>query len=93
MAKVSFIHQLQAAYMAQVRRIPAKGVYASKERQMEVQAAHSRKFMRQAARSVGKSNKLGFRRRVQTTVEIMCENDFWAVLCRSNVAQKGGGKK
>ncbi|MCM7261557.1 hypothetical protein M8N55_16695 [Enterobacter hormaechei] len=35
-------------------------------------------------RSVGKSNKLGFRRRAETTAALICEMNFWALGCRSN---------
>lgn len=53
MAKFTDVHDLLTAYQKQARKIPAKGVYASKQRQKEVQAAHTRKVMRQRKRSVG----------------------------------------
>lgn len=84
MAKFTDVHDLLTAYQKQARKIPPKGVYASKQRQQEVQAAHTRKVMRQRKRSVGKSNKLGFRRRAETTAALICEMNFWALVCRSN---------
>lgn len=87
MAKSTYVHDLLTAYQKQARKIPAKGVYASKQRQQEVQAAHMRKVMRQRRRSVGKCNKLGFRRRAETTAALICEMNFWALVCRSNRQQ------
>ncbi|ELY4807019.1 hypothetical protein QL217_16255 [Cronobacter malonaticus] len=84
MAKFTDVHDLLTAYRKQARRIPAKGVYASKQRQQEVQEAHIRKVMRQGRRSVGKSNKLGFRRRAETTAALICDMNFWALVCRRN---------
>lgn len=84
MAKFTDVHDLLTAYRKQARRIPAKGVYASKQRQQEVQEAHIRKVMRQRRRSVGKSNKLGFRRRAEITAALICEDNFWALVCRRN---------
>ncbi|MCO6575875.1 hypothetical protein KFU41_15080 [Escherichia coli] len=84
MTKSTDVHDLLTAYKKQARKIPAKGVYASKQRQQEVQSAHTRKVMRQRKRSVGKSNKLGFRRRAETTAALICEMNFLALVCRSN---------
>ncbi len=84
MSKSTDVHDLLTAYQKQARKIPAKGVYASKQRQQEVQAAHTRKVMRQRKRSVGKSNKLGFRRRAETMAALICGMNFWALVCRSN---------
>ncbi|EIX9050889.1 hypothetical protein MLE16_001564 [Klebsiella oxytoca] len=84
MTKFTDVHDLLAAYQKQARKVPPKGIYASKQRRDEVQAAHTRKVMRQRKRSVGKSNKLGFRRRAETTAALICEMNFWASLCRSN---------
>lgn len=84
MSKSTDVHDLLTAYQKQARKIPAKGVYASKQRQQEVQAAHTRKVMRQRKRSVGKSNKLGGRRRAEVVVALICEMNFWALVCRSN---------
>ncbi|EOE5646359.1 hypothetical protein ACKJVH_004023 [Cronobacter sakazakii] len=84
MAKFTDVHDLLTAYRKQARRIPAKGVYASKQRRQEVQAAHKRKVMRQRRRSVGKANKLGFRRRAEITAALIGEMNFWALVCRSN---------
>lgn len=84
MAKSSDVHDLLTAYQKQARKIPAKGVYASRQRQIEVQAAHTRKVMRQRRRSVGKSNKLGCRFTAQMRVEMICDMNFWALVCRSN---------
>ncbi len=84
MGKSTDVHDLLSTYQKQARKIPAKGVYASKQRRDEVQAAHVRKVMRQRNRSVGKLNKLGFRRRAETTAAIICEMNFWALVCRSN---------
>lgn len=84
MAKSTDVHDLLTAYQKQARKIPAKGVYASKQRQQEVQAAHTRKVMRQRRRSVGKSNKLGCRLTAEMRVAVICDMNFWALVCRSN---------
>lgn len=84
MAKSTDVHDLLTAYQKQARKIPAKGVYASRRRQIEVQAAHERKVMRKRRRSVGKSNKLGFRLTAEIRVALICDMNFWALVCRSN---------
>lgn len=84
MAKFTDVHDLLTAYQKQARKIPPKGVYASKQRQQEVQAAHTRKVMRQRKRSAGKSNKIGGRRRAEVLAALICEMNFWALVCRSN---------
>ncbi len=84
MAKSSDVHDLLTAYQKQARKIPAKGVYASKQRQVEVQAAHTRKVLRKRRRSVGKSNKFGFRLTAEMRVALICEMNFWALVCRTN---------
>lgn len=78
------VRDLLTAYQKQARRVLPNGVYASKQRRDEVRAAHTRKVMRQRRRSVGKSNKLGFRRRAETTAALICEMNFWAMVCRNN---------
>lgn len=84
MPKFTDVHDLLTAYQKQARKVPAKGVYASKHRRDEVQAAHARKIIRQRKRSVGKSNKLGGRRRAEVLAALICEINFWALVCRSN---------
>ncbi len=84
MAKSSDVHDLLSAYQKQARKIPPKGIYASRRRQVEVQAAHTRKIMRKRRRSVGKSNKLGFRLTAEMRVALICDMNFWALVCRSN---------
>jgi hypothetical protein len=84
MGKFTDVHDLLTAYQKQAQKIPAKGVYASKQRQQEVQAAHTRKVLRQRKRSVGRSNKLGGRRRAEVLAALICEMNFWALVCRSN---------
>jgi hypothetical protein len=84
MAKSSDVHDLLTAYQQQARKIPAKGVYASRHRQQEVQAAHTRKVLRQRKRSAGKSNKLGYRLTAEMRVALICDMNFWALVCRSN---------
>lgn len=84
MAKSSDVHDLLMAYQKQDRKVPAKGVYASRQRQIEVQAAHTRKIMRKRQRSVGKSNKLGYRMTAEIRVALICDMNFWALVCRSN---------
>ncbi|HBS6381374.1 TPA: hypothetical protein ACUI7G_001065 [Klebsiella pneumoniae] len=84
MAKFTDVHDLLTAYQKQARKVPAKGVYASKQRRDEVQAAHARKAIRKRKRSVGKSNKLGGRRRAEVLAALICEMNFWALVCRSN---------
>lgn len=84
MAKFTDVHDLLTAYQKQARKIPPKGVYASRHRQVEVQAAHVRKLMRKRRRSVGKSNKLGCRFTAEMRVALICDMNFWALVCRSN---------
>ncbi|MFO3838619.1 hypothetical protein PTC90_14585 [Klebsiella grimontii] len=84
MTKSSDVHDLLIAYQKQARKIPAKGVYASRQRQIEVKAAHTRKIMRKRRRSVGKSNKLGCRFTAEMRVALICDMNFWALVCRSN---------
>lgn len=84
MAKSSDVHDLLVAYQKQAKKVPAKGVYASRQRQVEVQAAHVRKLMRKRRRSVGKSNKLGYRLTAEIRVALICDMNFWALVCRSN---------
>ncbi|MEC5371921.1 hypothetical protein [Pseudocitrobacter sp. MW920760] len=87
MAKSSDVHDLLTAYQQQARKIPAKGVYASRQRQVEVNAAHVRKLTRKRRRSVGKSNKLGCRFTAEMRVALICDMNFWALVCRSNRQQ------
>lgn len=87
MAKFTDVHDLLSAYQKQARKVPAKGVYASRHRQVEVQAAHVRKIMRKRRRSVGKSNKLGCRFTAEMRVALICDMNFWALVCRSNRQQ------
>ncbi|HAY4529105.1 TPA: hypothetical protein JZ950_000302 [Escherichia coli] len=84
MPKFTDVHDLLTAYQKQARKVPAKGVYASKQRRDEVQAAHARKIIRQRKRSVGRSNKLGGRRRAEVLAALICEMNFLALVCRSN---------
>ena len=86
MAKSSDVHDLLCAYQKQARKIPAKGVYATRQRQEEVNAAHARKVRRKRRRSVGKSNKLGCRFTAEMRVALICDMNFWALICRSNRA-------
>jgi len=83
-AKSSDVHDLLTAYQKQARKIPPKGVYASRHRQVEVNTAHVRKLMRKRRRSVGKSNKLGYRLTAEMRVALICDMNFWALVCRSN---------
>lgn len=83
-AKSSDVHDLLTAYQKQARKIPPKGVYASRHRQVEVNAAHVRKLVRKRRRSVGKSNKLGYRLTAEIRVALICDMNFWALVCRSN---------
>ncbi|EMG3895333.1 TPA: hypothetical protein ACN7P9_002961 [Klebsiella pneumoniae] len=87
MSKSTDVHDLLTAYQKHAQKIPAKGVYASKQRRDEVQAAHSRKVFRQRRRSVGKSNKFGFRLTAELRVAMICDMNFWALVCRSNRKQ------
>ncbi|CAM7343102.1 30S ribosomal protein S21 [Klebsiella michiganensis] len=87
MTKYTDVHDLLTAYQKQARKIPAKGVYASRHRQVEVNAAHVRKIMRKRRRSVGKSNKLGCRFTAEMRVALICDMNFWALVCRSNRKQ------
>lgn len=89
MAKSSDVHDLLTAYQQQARKIPAKGVYASRHRQIEVNAAHIRKIMRKRRRSTGKSNKLGYRFTAEMRVVLIFDMNFWALVCRSNRKQEG----
>lgn len=84
MSKSSDVHDLLTAYQKQARKIPPKGVYASRHRQVEVNAAHVRKIMRKRRRAAGKSNKLGYRLTAEMRVAMICDMNFWALVCRSN---------
>ncbi|WP_439412144.1 hypothetical protein [Enterobacter ludwigii] len=92
MAKFTDVHDLLTAYQKQARKIPPKGVYATKQRRAEVNAAHARKLMRKRRRSVGKSNKLGFRITAEMQVALICDMNFWALVCRSNRKNDVEGK-
>lgn len=85
MAKFTNVHDLLSAYQKHARKVPAKGVNASKQRRDEVRAAHTRKVMRKRRRSVGKSNKFGFRVTAEMRVGMICEMNFLALVCRSNL--------
>lgn len=87
MAKFTNVHDLLSAYQKQTRKVPAKGVYASKQRRDEVQAAHTRQVIRKRRRSVGKSNKFGFRVTAEMRVGMICEMNFLALVCRTNRQQ------
>ncbi len=87
MAKFTDVHDLLTAYQQQARKVPAKGVYASRHRQVEVNTAHVRKLTRKRRRSVGKSNKLGCRFTAEMRVALICDMNFWALVCRSNRKQ------
>ncbi|WP_319733772.1 hypothetical protein [Cronobacter malonaticus] len=78
MAKFTDVHDLLSAYQKQARKIPPKGVYASRHRQVEVNAAHVRKLMRKRRRSVGKSNKLGYRLTAEMRVALICDMNLRA---------------
>ncbi|HEY4436061.1 MAG TPA: hypothetical protein VGN40_07845 [Lelliottia sp.] len=84
MAKFTDVHDLLTAYQKQARKVPARGVYASKQRRNEVNAAHVRKVIRKRRRSVGKSNKNGCRFTAEMRVALICDMNFWARVCRSN---------
>ncbi|WP_241597540.1 hypothetical protein [Rosenbergiella epipactidis] len=84
MAKFTNVHDLLVSYQGQYRKIPAKGVYASKERRDELQASHARKVHRKRKRSVGKSNKLGFRFSAEIRTAMICEANFLAMVCRES---------
>ncbi|QGJ41042.1 hypothetical protein E4179_12360 [Citrobacter freundii] len=88
MSKFTDVHDLLTAYQKQARKIPAKGVYASRHRHVEVNAAHVRKIMRKRRRSVGKSNKLGCRFTAEMRVALICDMNFYALVCRSNRKQE-----
>ena len=88
MGKSTDVHDLLSAYQKQARKIPPKGVYASRTRQVEVQAAHVRKIMRKRRRSVGRSNKLGCRFTAEMRVALICDMNFWALVCRFNRRQE-----
>lgn len=84
MSKFTDVHDLLTAYQKQARKIPAKGVYASRHRQVEVNSAHVRRLERKRRRSVGKSNKRGYRFTAEMRVALICDMNFWALVCRSN---------
>ena len=84
MGKSTDVHDLLVAYQKQAKKIPAKGVYSSRKRQLEVQAAYIRKLTRKRRRSVGRSNKNGFRFTAEMRVSLICDMNFWALVCRSN---------
>ncbi|MDV0835109.1 hypothetical protein [Citrobacter freundii] len=47
-----------------------------------------RKIMRKRRRSAGKSNKLGYRFTAEMRVALICDMNFWALVCRSNRKQE-----
>ena len=84
MSKFTNVHDLLISYQNQHRKIPAKGVYASRERREELQASHIRKLRRKRKRSVGKSNKLGFRLSAEIRAAMICEANFLAMVFRES---------
>lgn len=82
--KFSCVHDLVVAHGKQIKKVPAKGVYATAQRRKEVQNAHARKVIRSKKRSVGKSNKLGCRRSAEGMAYVIAEANFSAMICRQN---------
>ncbi|OKP30174.1 hypothetical protein [Serratia fonticola] len=90
MSKVTFLDDLNKAYMAEltVRRKRACAPYKNmhKDRWTEVCNTHNRKMIRSNRRSVGKSNKLGVRRTAKGMCGFLMEINMWAMICRNNRA-------
>ncbi|MDK9607086.1 hypothetical protein [Lelliottia wanjuensis] len=86
MSKATTIENLAQAYSKQRRALTlrARTVYSDKYRWLEVVGAQHRRVSRKMRRSVGKSNKLGFRATASGRVAAMCEVDMWAQICRRN---------
>ncbi|HEY2452848.1 MAG TPA: hypothetical protein VGI71_09545 [Scandinavium sp.] len=86
MSKATAIEKLAQAYSKQRRAltIRSRTVYADKDRWLEVCGAQNRRVRRKWRRSVGKSNKLGFRSTASGRVAAMCEADMWSQICRNN---------
>lgn len=86
MSKSTTINELSKAYAIQREALirSARSVYKDKERWLEVVRAQNRRVRRKWRRSVGKSNKLGFRATASGRVAAMNEVDMWALIVRRN---------
>lgn len=86
MSKATTINKLSMAYRKQgyALTMRARSVYKDNSRWLEVAGAQNRRVLRKLRRSVGKSNKLGFRATALRRVAAMCEADIWAAICRNN---------
>jgi ribosomal protein S20 len=88
MAKVTYLDELNKAwrseYNSRRKRCHSSYKYGDKDRWVEVCNAHNRRVMRQARRSVGKSNKLGCRRTARGMCAFLNEIQMWSTICRNN---------
>lgn len=93
MAKATTIIELSKAYARQRHALTERSrpMYKDKRRWREVVNANRRRWERQRRRSVGKSNRLGFRFTAPFRVGVMCENDMWAEIIRNNNRQHSMG--
>ena len=71
MTKSTDVHDLLTAYKKQAEKYQRK-VFTHQNNDSRKCNRRTRKVMRQRKRSVGKSNKLGFRRRAETTAALIC---------------------
>lgn len=86
MSKATTINKLSISYRKQRNALTlrARSVYKDPDRWLEVVRAQHRRVWRKMRRSVGKSNKQGFRSTAPGRVAAMCEADMWAAICRNN---------
>lgn len=86
MSKATTINELSISYRKQRNAFTMRGrsVYKDHDRWLEIVRAQHRRVWRKMRRSVGKSNKLGFRATAPGRVAAMCEADIWAAICRNN---------
>ncbi|WP_438436640.1 hypothetical protein [Kluyvera georgiana] len=86
MSKATTINKLSMSYRNQRSALTmrSRSIYKDNDRWLEVVAAQNRRVWRKWRRSVGKSNKLGFRATASGRVAAMCEADMWAAIIRNN---------
>lgn len=88
MSKPTYLNDLIHAYRVQKNAIQGRcqSVYKSrpKDHWVEVCDAHNRRVIRQAKRSIGKSNRNKCRRTGVGMAHFLIEVQMWSVICRNN---------
>ncbi|ECJ3227563.1 hypothetical protein FP993_19505 [Salmonella enterica] len=88
MSKPTYLNDLIHAYRVQKDAIQERcqSVYKSrpKDRWVEVCNAHNRRVIRQAKRSIGKSNRNKCRRTGVGMAHFLIEVQMWSTICRNN---------